>query len=166
MKKRFNVDSPSFTPAALAPNGTTPPSKTPGLSPRTASAAPFKPKSLTPGKLRNVQSDREAKFCVASSVASFSSSSATKSYNPSAPDWVGSGTPEFLPQNFSSVNVSFNRSVALVIALLSFHLFSLLRDDFQSCHSGSLQYLASNLLALPTRSFSEPVDDSAIGVFA
>lgn len=60
MKKRFNVDSPSFTPASqngtpnttaagvgetglLGINGTTI-SKSIGLSPKAASAAPFKPK--------------------------------------------------------------------------------------------------------------------------
>lgn len=52
MKKRFNVDSPSFTPAAqngatLAVNGT--PTKALGLSPKAASAAPFKPKGLSSG---------------------------------------------------------------------------------------------------------------------
>lgn len=61
MKKRFNVDSPSFTPALpngtsniivagageiglLGINGTM--SKSAGLSPKAASAAPFKPKSI------------------------------------------------------------------------------------------------------------------------
>ncbi len=50
VKKRFNVDSPSFTPSLLAVAGNGAPAKTSGLSPRAASATPFKPKSLTPGK--------------------------------------------------------------------------------------------------------------------
>lgn len=46
VKKRFNVDSPSFTPASLTVNGA---SKTPGLSPKAANAAPFKPRNFSPG---------------------------------------------------------------------------------------------------------------------
>lgn len=46
IKKKFNVDSPSFTPASLAVNGA---SKTPGLSPKAANAAPFKPRNYSSG---------------------------------------------------------------------------------------------------------------------
>ncbi len=48
VKKKFNVDSPSFTPASLTVNGA---SKTPGLSPKAANAAPFKPRNFSPGTL-------------------------------------------------------------------------------------------------------------------
>lgn len=51
VKKRLNVDSPSFTPASLAVNDAQLPTKTAGLSPKTASAAPFKPKGLTSGNV-------------------------------------------------------------------------------------------------------------------
>lgn len=52
VKKRLNVDSPSFTPASLAStslsvNGNS--TKATGLSPKAASAAPFKPKGLGSG---------------------------------------------------------------------------------------------------------------------
>ena len=52
MKKRFNVESPSFMPAShngasLAVNGG--PTKASGLSPKAASAAPFKPKGFNSG---------------------------------------------------------------------------------------------------------------------
>ena len=106
MKKRFNVDSPSFTPSSLAPNGNTATSKAPGLSPRAANAAPFLPKSLTPGKIPVLRARRQAEIYTASSVASFSSSTAPKTYNPAAPDWIGSETPEFLPQNYNNLHVS------------------------------------------------------------
>ena len=44
-KKRLNVDSPSFTPAAAdMSNASGKNTNTPGLSPRAASAAPFQPK--------------------------------------------------------------------------------------------------------------------------
>ena len=49
IKKRFNVDSPSFTPSSLAVNGNNITAKTPGLSPKAANAAPFRPRNLTPG---------------------------------------------------------------------------------------------------------------------
>ena len=49
IKKRFNVDSPSFTPSSLAVNGSNIIAKTPGLSPKAANAAPFRPRNLTPG---------------------------------------------------------------------------------------------------------------------
>ena len=45
-KKRFNVDSPSFTPS-LTVNGSG--TKASGLSPKAASAAPFKPKGSMSG---------------------------------------------------------------------------------------------------------------------
>lgn len=48
LKKHLNVDSPSFTPSSLSVNGTTP-SKSSGLSPKAAGAAPFKPKGLASG---------------------------------------------------------------------------------------------------------------------
>ncbi|KAG8528798.1 uncharacterized protein KY384_006486 [Bacidia gigantensis] len=89
LRKRLNVDSPSFTPSSLAANGNAPVSKALTLSPRTASAAPFKPKSITP----------------VSSVASFSSSPASKPYNPSAPDWVSGEPQEFLPQGFNNLSL-------------------------------------------------------------
>ena len=52
VKKRFNVASPSFTPSSLAVNGSHATAKTIGLSPKAASAAPFKPRTLTPGKTK------------------------------------------------------------------------------------------------------------------
>ncbi|KAJ6032006.1 PAB-dependent poly(A)-specific ribonuclease subunit 3 [Penicillium herquei] len=42
-KKRFNVDSPSFTPSLLSGNGTSAPKKS-TISPKAASAAPFQPR--------------------------------------------------------------------------------------------------------------------------
>lgn len=59
MKKRFNVDSPSFTPATLPTSGTNGIPKLPGLSPRTANAAPFRPKNLTPGMAFKVSTSRK-----------------------------------------------------------------------------------------------------------
>jgi PAB-dependent poly(A)-specific ribonuclease subunit 3 len=45
-KKRFNVDSPSFTPLTTAPNGSvTPSARNAAISPKAANAAVFTPKS-------------------------------------------------------------------------------------------------------------------------
>jgi PAB-dependent poly(A)-specific ribonuclease subunit 3 len=43
-KKRFNVDSPSFTPSLLSGNGTSAPKKSTTISPKAVSAAPFQPR--------------------------------------------------------------------------------------------------------------------------
>ncbi|KAK9852001.1 hypothetical protein MYU51_008955 [Penicillium brevicompactum] len=44
-KKRFNVDSPSFTPSSLSGNGA--PKKSTAISPKAVSAAPFQPRTST-----------------------------------------------------------------------------------------------------------------------
>jgi PAB-dependent poly(A)-specific ribonuclease subunit 3 len=50
-KKRFNVDSPSFTPLQTATNGAaTPSSRGAAISPKAANAAVFTPKSQRSGK--------------------------------------------------------------------------------------------------------------------
>ena len=49
VKKKLNVDSPSFTPSSLSVSSSGQKSK--GLSPKAASAAPFRPKSATPGRI-------------------------------------------------------------------------------------------------------------------
>lgn len=43
-KKRFNVDSPSFTPSLLSGNGTSAAKKSNPISPKAANAAPFQPR--------------------------------------------------------------------------------------------------------------------------
>jgi len=46
-KKTLNVDSPSFTPSFLSPNGaSTGAKKSAGISPKAANAAPFMPKAI------------------------------------------------------------------------------------------------------------------------
>ena len=45
LKKRLNVDSPTFTPASLSVTGT----KSTGISPKAAHAAIFKPKGIIAG---------------------------------------------------------------------------------------------------------------------
>jgi len=52
-KKRFNVDSPSFTPLQAATNGAlTPSARGAAISPKAANAAVFTPKSQRSGESR------------------------------------------------------------------------------------------------------------------
>ncbi|KAL8997112.1 MAG: hypothetical protein Q9169_003548 [Polycauliona sp. 2 TL-2023] len=88
VKKRFNVDSPSFTPASLAVNGNQTTPKATGISPKFANAAPFKPKVAGVGS-------RPA------STAPSSTSSA-KGYNPNAPEWTVPDAQEYLPSSYSN----------------------------------------------------------------
>ncbi|KAL8676738.1 MAG: hypothetical protein Q9186_006770 [Xanthomendoza sp. 1 TL-2023] len=94
VKKRFNVDSPSFTPASLAVNGNQTKSKATGISPKFANAAPFKPKGI------------------ASRPASTAPSSAplAKGYNPNAPEWTAPDVQEFVPASYNSIPSSFDRN--------------------------------------------------------
>lgn len=84
-KKRFNVDSPSFTPSSLSVNNPNP--KPLGLSPKAANAAPFRPKNPTPVP---------------------TSSTPIKQYNPNAPDWIAaaqaSEVPDFVPSSLGPLN--------------------------------------------------------------
>jgi PAB-dependent poly(A)-specific ribonuclease subunit 3 len=55
MKKRFNVDSPSFTPLQATTNGSlTPSSRGAAISPKAANAAIFTPKSQRSSELAAV----------------------------------------------------------------------------------------------------------------
>lgn len=87
-KKRFNVDSPSFTPASLAVNGNQPKPKATGISPKFANAAPFKPKVAGVGS-------RPASTAP-------SSTSSTKGYNPNAPEWTAPEAQEYLPPSYNN----------------------------------------------------------------
>ncbi|KAL8645052.1 MAG: hypothetical protein Q9226_007473 [Calogaya cf. arnoldii] len=87
VKKRFNVDSPSFTPASLAVNGNQTKPKATGISPKFANAAPFKPKVAGVGS-------RPASTAP-------SSTPSTKGYNPNAPEWTAPDTHEYLPSSYN-----------------------------------------------------------------
>ncbi|EAW07402.1 PAN-complex poly(A)-binding subunit PAN3 [Aspergillus clavatus NRRL 1] len=84
-KKRFNVDSPSFTPSLLPSNGSSPTissatmKKMATISPKAANAAPFQPRS----------------------VASRSNTSTPNSRQENInPDWTVAEVQEFVPQGF------------------------------------------------------------------
>ncbi|KAJ5126910.1 PAB-dependent poly(A)-specific ribonuclease subunit 3 [Penicillium atrosanguineum] len=80
-KKRFNVDSPSFTPSLLSGNGTGPKKSNP-ISPKAANAAPFQPRPAT-------------------SRTSIDPSSE----NQEPPDWTLAEVQEFVPGGFEGAHV-------------------------------------------------------------
>ncbi|KAI1916372.1 PAB-dependent poly(A)-specific ribonuclease subunit 3 [Ophidiomyces ophidiicola] len=83
-KKRLNVDSPSFTPAATPLNGSSGLKKSATISPKAASAAPFLPKSVLS------RSNAATPQNVADS---------------STPDWSIGEIQDFVPQGFDSSQV-------------------------------------------------------------
>ncbi|EXJ83649.1 PAB-dependent poly(A)-specific ribonuclease subunit pan3 [Capronia coronata CBS 617.96] len=76
-KKTLNVDSPSFTPSFLSPNGANPSGKpSAGISPKAASAAPFMPKA----------------------IISRSSNATPLRQDARTPDWALADVQEFVPR--------------------------------------------------------------------
>ncbi|KAL8773317.1 MAG: hypothetical protein Q9209_001711 [Squamulea sp. 1 TL-2023] len=92
VKKRFNVDSPSFTPASLAVNGNQNKPKSTGISPKFANAAPFKPKG--------------AGFGSRPASTAPSATPLAKGYNPNAPEWTALEAQEFLPSSYNNGTTS------------------------------------------------------------
>ncbi|KAJ5450525.1 PAN2-PAN3 deadenylation complex subunit PAN3 [Penicillium daleae] len=84
-KKRFNVDSPSFTPSLLTGNGTSAPKKSTTISPKAASAAPFQPR--------------------VSASSRSSTSTPTGRQEVGTPDWTVADVQEFVPQGFDGAHV-------------------------------------------------------------
>ncbi|KAJ5774782.1 hypothetical protein N7457_009678 [Penicillium paradoxum] len=80
-KKRFNVDSPSFTPSLLSGNGVSAPKKSTAISPKAASAAPFQPRT----------------------TSSRSNASTPTGRSETLPDWAVADVQEFVPQGFEHV---------------------------------------------------------------
>ncbi|CAG8019312.1 unnamed protein product [Penicillium salamii] len=76
-KKRFNVDSPSFTPSLLSGNGVSAPKKSTALSPKAVSAAPFQPRTSTRSNTSTPSGRSEA-----------------------TQDWTVADVQEFIPQSF------------------------------------------------------------------
>ncbi|CAG8008654.1 unnamed protein product [Penicillium salamii] len=86
-KKRFNVDSPSFTPSLLSGNGVSAPKKSTALSPKAVSAAPFQPRTSTRSNTSTPSGRSEA-----------------------TQDWTVADVQEFIPQSFDVVSRSCRRS--------------------------------------------------------
>ncbi|KAK2792891.1 PAB-dependent poly(A)-specific ribonuclease subunit 3 [Onygenales sp. PD_12] len=81
-KKRFNVDSPSFTPSLL--NGSAASKKTATISPKAASAAPFLPKGI---------------------ISRSNASTPPIRQDSSTPEWAIGDIPDFVPQGYDPSQV-------------------------------------------------------------
>lgn len=90
-KKRFNVDSPSFTPSLLSSNGSSPTStpattkKMTTISPKAANAAPFQPRSV---------------------VSRSNASTPGLRQDTVTPDWTVAEVQEFVPQGFDNSHLA------------------------------------------------------------
>ncbi|KAJ5658790.1 uncharacterized protein N7484_002439 [Penicillium longicatenatum] len=98
-KKRFNVDSPSFTPSLLSGNGASAPKKS-TISPKAASAAPFQPRVAA----SRMPSDSDP---YSSPLTGKGSNTSTPRQEIGAPDWTTVGeVQEFVPQGYDAAHVS------------------------------------------------------------
>ncbi|KAF2641951.1 PABP-dependent poly(A) nuclease 3 [Massarina eburnea CBS 473.64] len=114
MKKRFNVDSPSFTPLQASTNGSlTPSSRGAAISPKAANAAVFTPKSQR-------------------------STASTPSLQPKepAPEWHPQEFQEFVPQTFETQMVDSNTQ-AHALAYDPFNTSSTIPSITGTGHSGA-----------------------------
>ncbi|KAL4973386.1 hypothetical protein BDW66DRAFT_142179 [Aspergillus desertorum] len=90
-KKRFNVDSPSFTPSLLPSNGSSPTSsssslkKSSTISPKAANAAPFQPRTAASRSNASTPGLRQ---------------------DATAPEWSVAEAQEFIPQGFDTTHMS------------------------------------------------------------
>ncbi|KAJ5975981.1 PAB-dependent poly(A)-specific ribonuclease subunit 3 [Penicillium waksmanii] len=97
-KKRFNVDSPSFTPSLLSGNGVSAPKKSNPISPKAANAAPFQPRTAS----------RMASPVPApkTPLTGKGSNTSTPRQEVGTPDWSMAEVQEFVPQGFEGAHMS------------------------------------------------------------
>ncbi|KAL3483206.1 hypothetical protein BJX62DRAFT_220682 [Aspergillus germanicus] len=90
-RKRFNVDSPSFTPSLIPSNGSSPTSSSSSLkkastiSPKAANAAPFQPRAVSSRSNASTPGSRQEAL---------------------APEWSVAEVQEFVPQGFEATHMS------------------------------------------------------------
>ncbi|KAJ5091408.1 hypothetical protein NUU61_006278 [Penicillium alfredii] len=114
-KKRFNVDSPSFTPSLLSGNGAAP-KKSTTMSPKAANAAPFQPRTT-----------------------SSRSNTSTPTMRQDTPDWTVAEAQEFVPQFEGGHLVGHTFSILQFLSTMSKIL-----DSFHNRSSRSLSALADD----------------------
>ncbi|KIW43940.1 uncharacterized protein PV06_04986 [Exophiala oligosperma] len=98
-KKTLNVESPSFTPSFLSPNGTSASvKKAPGISPKAASAAPFMPKAIISRSSNATPLRQEAR----------------------TPDWAVAQVQEFIPRATPDQHMANENEISVTQAFESF----------------------------------------------
>ncbi|OAG36578.1 hypothetical protein AYO21_09235 [Fonsecaea monophora] len=100
-KKTLNVDSPSFTPSFLSPNGTAAAATaikkpTTGISPKAASAAPFMPKAIISREQMSSVSDSDDAGGL--QLMPGSSNATPLRQDAKTPDWALPDVQEFVPR--------------------------------------------------------------------
>lgn len=99
-KKRFNVDSPSFTPSLPSGNGAPTPKKSTAMSPKAASAAPFQPRTAS-----RMASPTPREWPPLIDQGS-NTSTPTGRQEIATPDWATvAEVQEFVPQGFDGSHV-------------------------------------------------------------
>ncbi|CAI7660562.1 unnamed protein product [Penicillium manginii] len=99
-KKRFNVDSPSFTPSILSGNGVSGPKKSNPISPKAANAAPFQPRTAASRMASPVPAPKTP-------LTGKGSNTSTPRQEVGTPDWSMAEVQEFVPQGFEGAHMSF-----------------------------------------------------------
>ncbi|KAJ5430698.1 Zinc finger CCCH-type [Penicillium cf. griseofulvum] len=128
-KKRFNVDSPSFTPSLLSGNGVSAPKKSTAISPKAASAAPFQPRT----------------------TSSRSNTSTPTTRSEAVQDWAVADVQEFVPQGFEHVLYHYHHPISIITMVLGGDRLvngklSALAEDFDPLPEHSrLPYLTSRM---------------------
>lgn len=110
VKKRFNVDSPSFTPLQPNTNGTvTPSARGAAISPKAANAAIFTPKSQ-----RSSESAYQSMTAGSNELNPAATSTPGAHGKEATLDWHSQDFQEFVPQNFEG------QLVRLIFSFLSY----------------------------------------------
>lgn len=99
-KKRFNVDSPSFTPSLLSGNGTSVPKKSTAISPKAVSAAPFQPR-VSASSRRITPWPHRIRLSLTDDKGSNTSTPTARQ----EADWTVADVQEFVPQGFEGAHV-------------------------------------------------------------
>ncbi|RVX72570.1 hypothetical protein B0A52_03966 [Exophiala mesophila] len=128
-KKMLNVDSPSFTPSFLSPNGSNAITvkKPAGISPKAASAAPFMPKAIITRPSNTTPLRQDAR----------------------TPDWVLSDLQEFVPRQQQESSLGSESDVSIPQQF----------DSFQSTHAANpyLEHNMNGQGFYQASSFQQPV---------
>lgn len=105
-KKRFNVDSPSFTPSVLSTNGSPVAKKATTISPKAASAAPFQPKTAV-FRMSCFISGSDTGVQVTKQAQGSNPGTPAVGQENALPEWTVAEVQEFVPQGLDTHTVRY-----------------------------------------------------------
>ncbi|OAL29139.1 hypothetical protein AYO20_09292 [Fonsecaea nubica] len=122
-KKTLNVDSPSFTPSFLSPNGTAAAATaikkpTTGISPKAASAAPFMPKAIISREQMSSVSDSDDAGGL--QLMPGSSNATPLRQDAKTPDWALPDVQEFVPRRTQEPSLTTESEIPVSHAFETF----------------------------------------------